>query len=112
MAAQPSTRSVDGLILQLARRQHAVVARGQLLAAGVTRNQIAARRRSGFLTELHRGVYLVGPVPAAHSHEMAALFACGPGAVLSHRSAAVLWDMVPYSATSPIWIILPPERRV
>ena len=28
---------------------------------------------------IHRGVYLVGAVPGAHAHEMAAILACGPG---------------------------------
>ena len=111
MAAQFSTRSVDGLIVRLARRQHGAVARWQLLAAGVTRNRIATRLRTGRLTEIHRGVYLVGAVPGPHTHEAAALLACGPGSTLSHRSAAALWRLLPHPAAAPVWITTPPERN-
>jgi very-short-patch-repair endonuclease len=48
--------------------------------------------RAGRLVRIHGGVYAVGyrrvePVARA----MAAVLACGPGAVLSHESAAALW---------------------
>ena len=95
----------------MARRQHGVVARWQLLAAGVTRNRIATRLRTGRLTEIHRGVYLVGAVPGPHTHEAAALLACGPGSALSHRSAGALWNLLSHPATAPVWITTPPERN-
>ena len=31
-------------------------------------------------------------------------------ATLSHRSAAALWELLPYPATSPAWITIPVER--
>jgi very-short-patch-repair endonuclease len=50
---------------------------------------------------LHRGVYLVGlPVAPMHAAELAALLACGPGSVVSHRSAARLWGMATRAARS------------
>jgi very-short-patch-repair endonuclease len=88
-----------------------VVARWQLLDAGVTRHEIAARLASSRLNELHRGVYLVGAVLGAHSREMAALLACGQRSVLSHRSAASLWNLLPYPATATVWVTIPPERN-
>ena len=48
-----------------------------MLEAGVSSRQIDLRLYSGRFVELHRGVYLVGAVPGAHSHEMAALLAYG-----------------------------------
>ncbi|HMC06699.1 MAG TPA: hypothetical protein VKG89_04800 [Solirubrobacterales bacterium] len=42
---------------------------------------------------------------------MAALLAYGPLAILSHRSAAAIWELLPYPATSPVCLTLPPERR-
>ena len=43
---------------------------------------------------MHRGVYAVGhPVLGIRGHWIAAVLACGPGAVLSHASAAALWDL-------------------
>jgi very-short-patch-repair endonuclease len=80
---------------QLASRQHGVVTRAQLLSLGFSRGAINTRIRSARLTPLHRGVYRLGPIAAPHAREMAAVMAYGPGAVLSHCSAAVLWMLLP-----------------
>ena len=45
-------------------------------------------------------MYLVGVVVPPHAREMAAVLACGPGAFLSHRSAAGLWQLLPHPAAS------------
>ncbi len=75
----------------VAERQHGVVTFGQLREAGFTSSAIERRLQSGRLRLLHRGVYLVLPFPLPHTAEMAAVLACGPGALLSHLSAAALW---------------------
>ncbi len=73
-----------------------MVTRNQLLDAGFDVNAIEYRMRIGRLHRLHRGVYAVGyRPPSPHARAMAAVLACGSGAVLSHRSAAVLWEIVP-----------------
>lgn len=85
---------VDGLIAGLAGGQHGVVARRQLLVAGLTARQVAWRLRTGRLHRVHRGVYLVGHgVFPPLGREMAALLACGVHSVLSHRSAVVFWGL-------------------
>jgi very-short-patch-repair endonuclease len=112
MAVESFARSADRVISRLAERQHGVVSHNRLVAAGVTRHQIAFRLRSGYLVELHRGVYLVGAVPAPHAHEMAALLACGPNGVLSHQSAAALWSLFPYPATAPVHVTISSARCV
>jgi very-short-patch-repair endonuclease len=85
------------MIGTLASRQYGVVSTQQLLAAGIGSGAIASRVRRHRLHRLHRGVYAVGHtalVPLAR--EMAAVLACGgEGAAISHRSAAVLWGLVP-----------------
>ena len=49
---------------------------------------------------MHRGVYAVGhPIFTVNGRRMAAILAAGPGAVLSHASAAALWEIRPTSAT-------------
>jgi very-short-patch-repair endonuclease len=99
---------VDRVIAEVARSQHGVVARAQLLAAGISRHQIALRLRNGRLHEMHRSVYLVGhAVRPQHAAEMAALLACGRHAVLSHRSAAAVWEVLPYPARAPAWVTVP-----
>jgi Protein of unknown function (DUF559) len=53
---------------------------------------IEVRLRSGRLIPIHRGVYAVGHDRLTQEGRwMAAVLACGPGAVLSHSSAARLW---------------------
>jgi very-short-patch-repair endonuclease len=60
---------------------------------------IDSRVKAGRLYPLHRGVYLVGhPIPPPFAWEMAAALACGDGAVISHRSAAYVWALLPYPA--------------
>jgi hypothetical protein len=86
----------DLALARLAAPQHGVVTRIQLLNAGFNVNAIEYRLRIGRLHQLHRGVYAVGHrPPSPHARAMAAVLACGPGAVLSHQSAAVLWEIVP-----------------
>lgn len=85
----------DPILMSLAARQHGVVARAQLLRAGVSKELIDHRLRNGRLQPLHRGVYRVGPLVAPYSPEMAAVLACGQSAALSHRSAAGVWGILP-----------------
>lgn len=111
MCPRSFSRFADQVIGRLAARQHGVVARWQLLKAGVTGRQIKLRLRNGRLHEIHRGVYLVGhPVPPPLAIEQAALLACGEQSVLSHRSAANLWNLLPYPAAGKAWVTVPPER--
>jgi predicted transcriptional regulator of viral defense system len=42
--------------------------------------------------------YLIGPTVPAHAREMAAVLACGETALVSHRSAAHLYGLLPYPA--------------
>lgn len=58
--------------------------------------------RRGRLHLLHRGVYAVGHrLLSRDARWMAAVLACGSGAVLSHRSAGQLWRIVPIYAIEP-----------
>jgi very-short-patch-repair endonuclease len=82
-------------LMVLAQRRHGVVTTAELMAAGIGPRGIARRVADGRLRRLHRGVFLVGPLIGPRTHEMAAVLACGPGAVLSHRSAAALWRIRP-----------------
>lgn len=106
-------RRVDRAISELARKQHGVVARRQLMNAGLSSTEIGGRLRQGRLHQLHRGVYLVGhAVPPAHARDMAALLASGAHAILSHRSAAALWQLLPHPASARACVTVPHERRV
>ncbi len=107
MRASEQTHGIDAEVARLAERQHGVVARAQLAGLGMGREAIGRRLRSGRLYRLHEGVYAVGHrVLSQRAHWMAAVLACGPGAVLSHGSAAALWGIRdghsgPTDVTSP-----------
>lgn len=74
---------------ELGGRQHGVVARRQLPALGFSAREIEHRVARGRLHLVMRGVYAVGwPRLTRERRWMAAVLACGEGAVLSHRSAA------------------------
>jgi predicted transcriptional regulator of viral defense system len=82
------------LIQELAERQHGVVARRQLLELGLGRGLICDRVRGGRLIRLHRGVFALGHRRIGLRGEwIAAVLAAGPAAVLSHGSAAHLWEL-------------------
>ncbi len=90
----------DKVVARLAERQHGVVAARQLASIGLSRNAVSARAQAGRLHRVHQGVYAVGhPVLTVDGRRMAAVLAAGPGAVLSHASAAALWEIRPTSAT-------------
>lgn len=94
----PQTRAhrVDAVAAAFAARQWGVVARRQLLDAGLSQTAVRDRVRSGRLVRLHRGVYAVGHARLRREgHWLAAVLAAGPGAVLSHRDAAGLHDLRP-----------------
>jgi very-short-patch-repair endonuclease len=79
---------------KLAGQQHGVVARRQLLALGFNAREIEHRVARGRLHPVMRGIYAVGsPRLTRKGRWMAAVLACGEGAVLSHRSAAALWGI-------------------
>ncbi len=64
------------------------------MALGFTRDAIDHRMAVGRLYAVARGVYVVGrPELTPHGQWMAAVLACGPGAMLSHGSAAALWGI-------------------
>jgi hypothetical protein len=102
---------VDQVIAALAELQHGVVAYRQLIALGVTRDEIEHHAGCGRLHRIHRGVYAVGHVALTQKARwMAAVLAAGPGAVLSHRSAAALWELRK-QWRGPIEVTVPKHRR-
>ncbi len=87
----PRTAAVD-----VAANQLGVVSRVQLLALGLSSRMIDWRLRRDVLHWMYQGVYLLGhPVAAPGAHEVAAILACGPDALISHRSAAAWWGFAP-----------------
>lgn len=85
---------VDLKVALLAAAQHGTVARWQLLALGLTRDMVQDRITAGRFHRIHRGVYAVGHRKLTlKGHWMAAVLACGPDALLSHRFALAVWEV-------------------
>jgi len=71
-----------------------MVARLQLREAGVTRKEIEWLLRDGTLTPVHRGVYLVGPMPATCFGRFKAAALALSASAVSHPSALELWSLI------------------
>jgi very-short-patch-repair endonuclease len=99
-------------LARLAERQHGVVSTTQLLGeVGFSRRGVARAVEAGRLHRVHRAVYAVGrPGLSDHGICMAAVLACGTGALLSHHSAAWLWGIARWSP-APIHVTTPMRRR-
>jgi hypothetical protein len=85
----------------IAGKQQGVIARPQLLTAGVTNAAIDRALRFGGLHLIHKGVYSTQAPELATEDAflIAALLAAGDGAVLSHGTAAWRWQIIPAPPT-------------
>jgi very-short-patch-repair endonuclease len=100
----------DLWIRDLAEAQHGVVARRQLLDGGMSATRVRSWIANGRLVRRRRGVYTMGHrLLTREGQWMAAVLACGPETVLSHRSAAALWGLRPATG-GDIEVTVPPDR--
>jgi hypothetical protein len=84
----------DAQVAWIAARQHGSISHAQLVSVGLSQTEINGRVAAGWLHRRHLGVFAVGhPGLTARGRWAAATLAGGDGAVLSHRSAAALWDI-------------------
>src|SRR5215216_3535970 len=84
-------RTVEQRIERIASRAHGIVTRAELRAARITRKEIEHRLDVGALIPEYRGVYRVGHrAPSVDARYIAAVKACGKGALLCGRAAAYL----------------------
>jgi Transcriptional regulator, AbiEi antitoxin len=86
---------VERILARLASAAYGVVTRAELLAAGVSDDEIRHRLAIGALIRVYPGVYRVGHwAPSFEATYMAAVKACGEGAVVSGRAAAYLLGLL------------------
>jgi putative AbiEi antitoxin of type IV toxin-antitoxin system len=105
-------RTADWVIHELATRSHGIVTRGELLGAGLSPKQIENRLGKGVLALVHRGVYRAGHLaPSVEATYLAAVKACGPGALLAGRAAAHLWGLTK-ATPSQIEVLAPTDRHI
>jgi very-short-patch-repair endonuclease len=97
-AASAADRASVGAINRLASRQHGLVTRRQLLELGMGPRAIDRRVEARRLIRVRRGLYRLGPIAQPLEPEMAAILAVGGGAVISHRTAAAIYQLLPHPA--------------
>jgi predicted transcriptional regulator of viral defense system len=110
MAAQG--RTVERVLAQIAGGNHGVVTRDQLVVAEISRHEVARCVKSGALLREYRGVYRVGHrAPSVESSYLAAVRACGEGALLSDSAAAYLYGLIK-GQPPPAEVTTPTQRSV
>jgi very-short-patch-repair endonuclease len=88
-----------------------VVSVWQLRSLGYGRSAVDRLVAKGHLHRLYLGVYAVGHTRLTlRGRWMAAVLACGPGAVLSHRAALTLWELG-RAGSGPIDVTIPGRGR-
>ena len=106
---RPAPRQVRDLVAweQVLREQHGAVDTQQLAALGVTADAIEAHVDGGRWRALLPRVYSTTTgVPARTTRLHAALLYAGPMAILSHRTAAEEWGMLPIDE-GPVHVTVP-----
>ena len=100
----------DIRVAAIAAQQHGVVSVEQLREAGLDKHRVRHRVRIGRLHAVHRGVYAVGhSYLSAEGRWMGAVLACGTGAVLSHRTAAIAWRLLPDQSNALVDVCIPSD---
>jgi len=108
---RPLPSTVEQELARIAAKQHGLVTRSQLLAAEISESGIKRRLRKGILLSVHRGVYRVGhAAPSTEASYLAAVFACGVGALLGRRAAAHLFRLVKGPPPRPE-VVFPTQLR-
>jgi hypothetical protein len=106
------TKQLSNDLEDLLARQSGILARWQLHPAAPELGVVAASLRSGRFQRLHRGVYATFTGPPCREAELwAAVLRAGPGAVLSHQSAAELDDFG-IKPTRLIHVTVPHVKRM
>ncbi|MGE3325481.1 MAG: type IV toxin-antitoxin system AbiEi family antitoxin domain-containing protein [Acidimicrobiia bacterium] len=97
-------------LARVAATQHGLLTSADFTRAGISRRQVDALVRSGFVTALHRGVWRVsGAAPPRLQRYGAALMAVGEGSALSHRSGMAVWT-VPGIEVDSLEVTVPRQR--
>jgi hypothetical protein len=100
--AEQVDKACDVEVARCAAEQWGVLSLAELHACGLSDDAVMNRVRRGRLHRLHRAVYAVGhPNPPREGRWLAAVKACGRSAVLSHGSAAALWQIVEWDRRRP-----------
>ena len=107
-------RSMDDVLTgarDLLRGQRGVLTRAQALDAGLTGKAIEVKLRSGRWQRLQTGVYATFSGEPPRDSWLWAVLRAGPGAALSHQTAAELYGLLTVPAPV-IHVTVPGSRRI
>jgi predicted transcriptional regulator of viral defense system len=97
---------------ELAQFQQGILARSQACQGGLTKDVIRSRVRQGHWQRLHVGIYAVfSGEPGRAAVLWAAVLRAGPGAMLSHHTAAELTALTD-TPSMLIHVTIPDSRRI
>jgi hypothetical protein len=101
----------EAAIMALLARQYGVASMPQLQDLGLSGSAVRHRVAIGRLHRIHQGVYGLtqSSLLTREGRWLAAILACGPGAVLSHRSAAALLQLRP-TGSADVDVTAPSRR--
>ncbi len=100
----------ERIVAAIAADQQGAISVLQLRWSGLDRGAVADRVRRGVLHPIHRGVYAVGHARLSPTGQLwADVLAAGPGAAISHRTAA--WQHALLPAPSGATHVLVPRHR-
>ena len=103
---------IPAAAIDIAQSQAGVISRKQLLDAGLSAQLIIRRLERQRWQQLYRGVYAVfSGLPPRQAWLWAAVLRAGPGAVLSHLTAAELHGLLDAPAEA-IFVTVPSTRRI
>ncbi len=106
---KPYASDLDELLAE----QHGVASLNQLLALGLTRDQLRANLDARRWRRVHRATFATFSGPLPRDAELwAALLACGPGAALCHETAAECDGLLDPGTATLVHVTVPVERRV
>lgn len=99
-------------LLQLARCQGGIVSGAQAAGLGVPYSTVRSKVDSGRWRRVYRGVFATFTGPLSRNAQLwAAVLSAGPGAVLSHETAAEVDHLVDEKSAA-IHLTIPGDRRV
>jgi very-short-patch-repair endonuclease len=111
MTVEPRPRWA--VVVEISSQQKGLVRRDQLLSIGIPRGTVDDWVIRGLLHVVYEGIYTVGqPLLLPKADVLAAVWACGPRSLLSHRSGAEQWEMIEPRTGFAIQVTVPGGRRL
>lgn len=85
---------INRVLADIAPRQHQLIRVSDVAALGITRKALDSRVASGVLQRVDVNLFRIAAAPTTwHQRALAAVWAHGPSALLSHRAAALLYEI-------------------